>query len=265
MFDIFRLWFGALLRIFRTHQSLLLENLALRQQLTVFKRKHPRPRIGLSDRVFWVVARRFWSNWKHSLLLVTPDTVVRWHRAGFRFYWRLICRSGMRAGGKKIPKEVRDLIFQMVAESPTWGAPPALMANYACWALMCLSEPSPAGCAGRSETLSLPSVGWLFCAITVKPLPPWTSPAYPPSPSTCSTASLLLATTVEKSYTSMSRSTRPAVGLFSIYERHSLISPLPDSSSSITTRSMGWRSRQRFAPRRLLECKPRSKARGRTE
>ena len=51
-----------------------------------------------------------------------------------------------------------------------------------------------------------------------------------------------------KSYTSMSRSTRPAVGLFSSYERHSLISPLPDSSSSITTRSMGWRSLQRFAP-----------------
>ena len=123
MFDIFRLWFGALLRIFRTHQSLLLENLALRQQLAVFKRKHPRPRIGLSDRVFWVVARRFWSNWKHSLLLVTPDTVVRWHRAGFRFYWRLICRSERRTGGKKIPKEVRDLIFQKVAENPTWGAP----------------------------------------------------------------------------------------------------------------------------------------------
>ena len=123
MFDIFRLWFGALLGIFRTRQSLLLENLALRQQLAVFKRKHPRPRIGLSDRVFWVVAQRFWSNWKHSLLLVTPDTVVRWHRAGFRFYWRLICRSGLRTGGKKIPKEVRDLIFQMVAENPTWGAP----------------------------------------------------------------------------------------------------------------------------------------------
>src|SRR5258707_2378192 len=119
MFHIF-LWFGALLRIFRTRQSLLLENLALGQQLAVFKRKHPRPRIGRFDRVFWVVARRFWSNWKHWLLLLTPDTVVRWHRAGFRFYWRLICRSGMRTGRTKIPKEIRDLIFQMVAENPTW-------------------------------------------------------------------------------------------------------------------------------------------------
>lgn len=85
------------------------------------------------------------------------------------------------------------------------GRSPAFTANYACWALMCLSEPSPAGCAGRPETLSLPSVGWLFCTITVKPLPPWTSSSYPPAPSTCSTASLLLATTVEKSCTSITQ------------------------------------------------------------
>src|ERR1035437_2456576 len=64
MFDLFCLWFGAILRIFRNRQDLLLENLALRQQLVVLKRRHPKPRLGLLDKLFWVAARRFWSRWK---------------------------------------------------------------------------------------------------------------------------------------------------------------------------------------------------------
>src|SRR5215831_11393330 len=64
----------------------LLLVLALRQQLAVLKRKHPRPRMGAVDRIFWVFARHFWGAWKQSLVLVNPDTVVGWHRAGFRLY-----------------------------------------------------------------------------------------------------------------------------------------------------------------------------------
>jgi len=56
-------------------------------------------------------------------VLVNPETVVRWHRAGFRSYWSLISRARRRVGRKKLSKEVRDLIFQMVAHNPTWGAP----------------------------------------------------------------------------------------------------------------------------------------------
>jgi hypothetical protein len=56
-------------------------------------------------------------------VLVNPETVVRWHRAGFRLYWSLISRARRRVGRKKLSKEVRDLIFQMVAENPSWGAP----------------------------------------------------------------------------------------------------------------------------------------------
>ena len=63
MFDLFRLWLGAVLRGFRTRRSLVLEKLALRQQLAVFKRKQPRPRLGAIDKLFWVVARRFWAHW----------------------------------------------------------------------------------------------------------------------------------------------------------------------------------------------------------
>ena len=87
MFELFRLWFGAVLRIFHTRRRLMLENLALRQQLTVLKRRHPKPRLGPFDKLFWVMARRFCSKWKDALLLVSPETVVRWHRAGFRLYW----------------------------------------------------------------------------------------------------------------------------------------------------------------------------------
>jgi hypothetical protein len=124
MFDLFCLWFGAILRIFRNRQDLLLENLALRQQLVVLKRRHPKPKLGLLDRLFWVAARRFWSRWKESLLLVMPETVVRWHRAGFRRYWTVLCQARKAVGGgKRISKEIRDLIFQMVVENPTWGAP----------------------------------------------------------------------------------------------------------------------------------------------
>ena len=110
-------------RLFRTHRSLWLENLALRQQLAVLKRRHPRPRITRLDRLFWVLASRFWSGWKQVLIIVDPETVVRWHRARFALYWRAISRVPRIFGRKRLSKEVRDLIFRMVAENPTWGAP----------------------------------------------------------------------------------------------------------------------------------------------
>src|SRR5215469_3380490 len=114
---------GTILRFFRSRQALLVENLALRQQLTVFKRRNRRPKLAGLDKLFWVLARRFWSDWKKSLLLVAPETVVRWHRAGFRLYWSMISQMRKRVGRRRIPREVRDLIFRMVAENPTWGAP----------------------------------------------------------------------------------------------------------------------------------------------
>ena len=123
MFDWFGLWFGVIVGAFRTHRSLKLENLALRQQLIVLKRKHPRPRLGSLDKLFWVLARRFWPRWIGMLVLVQPETVARWHRAGFKAYWTMLCKVRKRVGGgRRIRKEIRELIFQMVAENPTWGA-----------------------------------------------------------------------------------------------------------------------------------------------
>ena len=121
MFNLLFL-FGALAGVFRSRRRLVLENLALRQQLTVLKRRRPRPILGLFDKL-WVIARRIWSGWKQNLIIVTPETVVRWHRAGFCLYWKLISKVRTQVGRKQTPKEVQELIFRMVAENSTWGAP----------------------------------------------------------------------------------------------------------------------------------------------
>jgi putative transposase len=90
----------------------------------VLKRRHPKPKLSLLDKLFWVAALQFWSQWKQSLFLVLPGTIVRWHRAGFRLYWTMLCQARKPiGGGKRISKEIRSLIFQMVVENPTWGAP----------------------------------------------------------------------------------------------------------------------------------------------
>jgi putative transposase len=123
MFQILRLLLGTITRIFCARRNLLLENLTLRQQLAVFKRRHPRPRLNLLDKLFWIAARQGWSDWKQSLILVLPETVVQWHRAGFELYWRVLSRVRRPRGGRRRISEVRDLIFKMVAENPTWGAP----------------------------------------------------------------------------------------------------------------------------------------------
>ena len=117
------LCFGTVVRLFRARRSLLIENLALRQQLAAIKRRHPRSQLGRLDKLFWVVIRQCWSQWKKALIVVTPETVVRWHQAGFRLYWRLISKVKKPMGRRQTPKQVRQLIFRMVAENTTWGAP----------------------------------------------------------------------------------------------------------------------------------------------
>jgi putative transposase len=118
-----RLLLGLFWRVSHSRYDLLLENLALRQQLLTLKRRKPRPRLAPLDRLFWVVAKRLWPKWKQALVIVTPETIVRWHRVGFRLYWKWISRSQAVSGRKRVSKELRELIFRMVAENPTWGAP----------------------------------------------------------------------------------------------------------------------------------------------
>ncbi len=99
----------------------MIENLALRQQLATLASRR-RPVIRPADRAFWILLRRFWSGWAESLAIVRPDTVVRWHRAGFRIYWNWLSRRGRRSGRPPLPREVRALIRRMATEN-SWGAP----------------------------------------------------------------------------------------------------------------------------------------------
>ena len=94
-----------LIRIFGSRRDLLLENLALRQQLVVMKQRYPRPQVSTSDKLFWVILRRLWPEWMHALILVQPETVVRWHRAGFKLYWTWLSRRRVRAGRKCVSQD----------------------------------------------------------------------------------------------------------------------------------------------------------------
>jgi putative transposase len=115
----FLIWLSS---FFRSRCNLSLELLALRQQLGVLKRINPRPRLRTGDRVFWILLRRIWLTWANALIIVKPETVVAWHRAGFRLYWRIRSRS-KNIGRPKIDAEIRAIIQRMVKENPTWGAP----------------------------------------------------------------------------------------------------------------------------------------------
>ncbi len=108
--------------LFRNRAELPVENLALRQQLAILKEKTKRPKLRPRDRVFWVWLSRFWANWRSALLVVQPDTVVRWHRQGFKLYWRWKSQTG-KVGRPKIELEIRRLIRRMSRENPHWGVP----------------------------------------------------------------------------------------------------------------------------------------------
>jgi putative transposase len=123
MLRLLRLLVVLFSRFFRLRSDLLLENLALRQQLAILKQKHPQPRIAATDKLFWVTLSRLWAGWRRPLILVQPETVVRWHRTGFKLYWTWLSRHRTRVGRRCVSKELREIIFCMVSENATWGAP----------------------------------------------------------------------------------------------------------------------------------------------
>src|SRR5215467_1088712 len=114
---------GWMIDLFRSREDLLLENLALRQQLLALHSRRRRLRLSTVHKLFWVILRKLWSGWKRPLVLVTPRTVVAWHRAGFRLHWKWLSRAERFGGRNRVSQEIRALIFRMAAENPTWGAP----------------------------------------------------------------------------------------------------------------------------------------------
>src|SRR5216683_1846030 len=120
MLKLVRSIVSVLARRFRNRGVLELENLALRHQLSVLRRQRPgRPHLIVIDRLLWVWLYRIWPRCLDTMVLVKPATVVQWHRRGFRLFWRWRSRSGRPS----VDREVRDLIRQMNAANPFWGAP----------------------------------------------------------------------------------------------------------------------------------------------
>ena len=108
---------------FRSRAAVEIENLALRHQVNVLKRsvKH-RPKLTPADRLMWLILSRVWSDWRSALAIVQPETVIAWHRKGFRLFWTWKVRRG-QPGRPAVCREVRDLIRRMSRENPLWGAP----------------------------------------------------------------------------------------------------------------------------------------------
>ena len=107
---------------FKSRATLHLENLALRHQLGVLRRSVKRPKLTSADRLLWTWLCEAWSDWQSALVIVKPETVIGWHRKGFRLFWTWKVRHG-QPGRPPVSKEIRELIRRMSRENPLWGAP----------------------------------------------------------------------------------------------------------------------------------------------
>src|SRR5215510_12312230 len=106
----------------RSRAALHLEVLALRHQLLVLQRSRPRRlRLAKMDRWLWAWLARSWSGWRTAFVIVKPETVIAWHRKGFRLFWTW--KSRRRRGRPPVPPDVRTLIRTMSRDNPLWGAP----------------------------------------------------------------------------------------------------------------------------------------------
>ncbi len=106
---------GCVLAFFRTRNEQAIVELALRQQLATYAQKRSKPRLTPLDRAFWVALSRFWPRWTDSLVIVKPDTVIRWHRKGFRLCWRTISKRG--PGRPPMSRQVQALIGRLAIEN----------------------------------------------------------------------------------------------------------------------------------------------------
>src|SRR5215813_2828592 len=122
MRDLCRLIWWALVGLFRSRAALEAENLVLRRQINVLRRTGPkRPAFSRTDRLIFVGLCWLSPDVRAALAIIKPDTVIRWHRMGFRAYWRWKAKS--RGGRPRVPLEVRQLIRDMSLANPLWGAP----------------------------------------------------------------------------------------------------------------------------------------------
>jgi putative transposase len=119
---IFHAIFLLVRNLLMSRAMLTAENLALRQQLAVHQHTVKRPQLRGWDRFFWGIWSKLWKYWREVLIIVKPETVVKWHKQGFQLYWRWKSRV-RRVGRPKIDREIRELIRRMSRENPLWGVP----------------------------------------------------------------------------------------------------------------------------------------------
>ena len=123
MYNLLLVLLTALSTLFKNSITLRIENLALRQQLGVLRRSAAkRLKLTAADRLFWVWLSRVWADWRSALTIVKPETLIAWHRKGFRLFWRWKIRHG-KPGRPTASREGRDLIRTMSRANPLWGAP----------------------------------------------------------------------------------------------------------------------------------------------
>jgi hypothetical protein len=121
MLEYLLLLVGLVRTAVRSQSELVAENLLLRQQLAVLTRPtRRRPRLHSRDRLFRALAPHLWRDWRRHLVLVRPETVIRWHRRGWRLFWRW--RSRTHVGRPRLNREVRELIATMARDNPRWGS-----------------------------------------------------------------------------------------------------------------------------------------------
>ncbi len=120
MLQLIVLVLRSLLSAFRSRRDVTLENLVLRHQLQVALRTNPIPRLRSPDRVLWVWVRRLWPSWRDHILIVRPETVLRWHRKGWRLYWTW--KSGRAPGRPRLSPQVRELIGSISRDNRLWGS-----------------------------------------------------------------------------------------------------------------------------------------------
>src|SRR5450759_2604917 len=122
MTDLLKVIFGVLASLFKSRAKLEAEILILRQQINVLRRRAPkRPHLNNTDRFLFVWLYHWFPSVLGAIAIVRPETIIRWHRTGFRAYWR--CRSRKRVGRPKVSAELRTLIGEMSRANSLWGAP----------------------------------------------------------------------------------------------------------------------------------------------
>jgi len=118
---MFKSFLVFIFNLFKSRSQLQLENIFLRKQLEIFSRSKKRVKIKRSDRVFFSLTKGLLTNWRSNLVIVKPETVIKWHRRGFKLFWKM--KSKQKGGRRKVDIEVRKLIIQLAEENRLWGVP----------------------------------------------------------------------------------------------------------------------------------------------